>query len=277
MRIVCLFLQAEKERDIMKKTVTNIILSLALLFLFSMQASASTVYTNDYFQYRLGDGYVIICGYFGDEAEVTIPAVIAGNPVSEIASGAFPDDCSVKKLNLPDTVMNIEEGAIGSGIGVVYDSNISTGVSEGSGHNSSGTGTEGSISNGSQDGITGSGSQISGSESHLEETTGGIGTVGSGAEPDDKAEANGQNSIEEVEISLEPEEGSGTGSGKNNPDGDLSEKNSDSGDMSVGKNIVGPMFVAAVSVAVIVIAIVIVIVIAIAATRRTGKKNKKEE
>ena len=120
----------------MKKTVINIILSLTLLFLYSMQASASAVYTNDCFQYRLGDGYVIICGYFGDEAEVTIPSVIAGNPVSEIASGAFPDDCSVKKLNLPDTVMNIEEGAICSGISVVYDCNISTGASEGGGHNS---------------------------------------------------------------------------------------------------------------------------------------------
>lgn len=89
-----------------------------------LYAYASTVYTEGYLKYVLEDESISICGYFGSEKEVIIPSSIAGYPVSKIAKGAFIDSKTVEKLILPDTIMNIEEGAIAQGMTVVYDGNI---------------------------------------------------------------------------------------------------------------------------------------------------------
>lgn len=92
----------------------------------SLYAQASEIYTEGYFEYQQQDDSIVICYYFGKETEVTVPAMIAGNPVSTIASGAFTDCPEVTTIYLPDTVMTIESGAIGDGIRVVYNGNTYT-------------------------------------------------------------------------------------------------------------------------------------------------------
>lgn len=93
------------------------------LFQTIMTAYAVTEYVDGYFRYTLEDGSVTITGYNGGTSEVTIPSKIAGNPVNTIASGAFYNVLAVKKVNLPDTIMRIEEGAFSLGQTVVYSSN----------------------------------------------------------------------------------------------------------------------------------------------------------
>lgn len=94
-----------------------------MLVLAAPAVRGATVYTEGYFEYQVKDGGIVICGYFGRESEVTVPASIAGYPVSVIGSGAFSDCEQVNKINLPDTVMTIQEGAIGGTQTVVYNSN----------------------------------------------------------------------------------------------------------------------------------------------------------
>lgn len=89
-----------------------------------LYAYADTIYTEGYLKYVLEGESISICGYFGSEKEVTIPSTIAGYPVSKIAKGAFNETNTVKKVILPDTIMTIEEGAIGPDMTVVYDGNI---------------------------------------------------------------------------------------------------------------------------------------------------------
>lgn len=89
-----------------------------------LYAYADTVYTEGYLKYVLEDEAISICGYFGSETEVTLPSSIAGYPVSKIAKGAFSESKTVKKIILPDTIMTIEEGAVGQTMTVVYDGNI---------------------------------------------------------------------------------------------------------------------------------------------------------
>lgn len=93
--------------------------------LFTAQVHAADIYTEGYLEYYLKDNSISICGYFGSENEVTVPASIAGYPVSEIEAGAFSDAETVTKVNLPDTIMRIEEGAFAGNQRVIYDSNTS--------------------------------------------------------------------------------------------------------------------------------------------------------
>lgn len=104
------------------------ILYFILTFVFVLTAGTSRVeaaqtYTDGYLEYQVRNNAAIICGYFGKETEVTVPASIAGHPVSEIAAGAFADADTVEKVNLPDTIMRIESGAFGRNQSVVYNSN----------------------------------------------------------------------------------------------------------------------------------------------------------
>lgn len=88
-----------------------------------IQAQAEQIYTERYFSYKIQEESIVICEYWGRETEVTIPASIAGYPVSVIASGAFIGS-KVEKIYLPDTIMAIESNAIPLGTVVVYNSNI---------------------------------------------------------------------------------------------------------------------------------------------------------
>jgi hypothetical protein len=95
-----------------------------LVFLFcTNNVYAAETYTEGYFYYQVENDSVIITGYFGTESVVTVPSMIAGVPVNTIGEGAFVNT-TVKTLNLPDTIMTIENGAIGSGVNVIYNSNI---------------------------------------------------------------------------------------------------------------------------------------------------------
>ena len=53
--------------------------------------------------------------------------MVAGYPVSVVGQGAFIDTDTVKSINLPDTIMEIQKGAIAKGINVVYMSNNTDG------------------------------------------------------------------------------------------------------------------------------------------------------
>ena len=79
-------------------------------------------YTEGYYEYVLGDHCVEITGYFGDEEETEIPARIAGYPVCIIRSGAFADADSLSVITLPDTIMEIQDGAFSAEQTIVYTS-----------------------------------------------------------------------------------------------------------------------------------------------------------
>ena len=78
-------------------------------------------YTHGFLRYTESDQSVTITSYVGDEEEVTVPSMIAGNPVNVIASGAFAGSMA-KTIILPDTIVSIEEGAFSEGQEVVYAS-----------------------------------------------------------------------------------------------------------------------------------------------------------
>lgn len=106
----------------MKKAIV-ILSAVCLIICLSLSAFAAEVYTEKTFEYTIADESVTIVGYFGNDAEVTVPSMIAGYPVNAIATGAFTR-ATVKTLYLPDTIMTIEPGAIRAGITVVYNANI---------------------------------------------------------------------------------------------------------------------------------------------------------
>lgn len=109
-----------------KKYLYSIIIA-SLFFIVAMPnaAKAGTTYTEGSLHYEVEDNSIKITQYFGSKEEETVPAMIAGYPVSTIASGAFSDATTLKKLNLPDTIMTIEKDAIAAGIQIVYNSNTS--------------------------------------------------------------------------------------------------------------------------------------------------------
>ena len=126
----------------MKKLIP-VLLSLLMALAVAVPAFADTVYTEGALNYTIADESITITGYFGKDAEVTVPASIAGTPVNTIAAGAFAHNESVKKVNLPDTITSVEEGAFAAGITVNYQSNVvggGTSISEG---DSTGSGSDG--------------------------------------------------------------------------------------------------------------------------------------
>lgn len=84
---------------------------------------ADIIYTEGTLLYTISNDSVTIVDCFGKDAEVTVPAMIAGYPVNTIASGAFAENEHVQTLYLPDTITTIEPGAIGDWIYVVYNAN----------------------------------------------------------------------------------------------------------------------------------------------------------
>lgn len=110
----------------MKKLIP-VLLAFVMMLTMTGTALAATVYTEGALNYTIADESITITGYFGKDAEVTIPASIAGIPVNTIAKGAFTDNSSVRKVNLPDTITTVEEGAFAAGITVNYNSNLNGG------------------------------------------------------------------------------------------------------------------------------------------------------
>lgn len=123
---------------------------LAMLMGLSLYISvqAAEVYSDGYFYYHVYEGYNSICGYFGKETTVTVPSTIAGRPVSRIEAGTFNGCKTIKKLILPDTLMEIEEGAF-SGAKNLEDIQDASGIwkQQEHGENSESTGTAVSYDN----------------------------------------------------------------------------------------------------------------------------------
>ena len=65
-------------------------------------------YIHGYFRYTVDNQSVTITAYTGREAEVTVPNMIGGNPVNTIAAGAFSSNDNVTTINLPDTIMTVD-------------------------------------------------------------------------------------------------------------------------------------------------------------------------
>ena len=82
-----------------------------------------TVYTEGTLYYTIANESITITGCFGRDAEVHVPAMIAGIPVNTIASGAFANNEYVKTVYLPDTISKVEPGAFGEGVRVIYNAN----------------------------------------------------------------------------------------------------------------------------------------------------------
>ncbi len=97
--------------------ITAAVLAACLL---CMTAISALAYTEGCFRYEVTDGVITITEYFGREENVTVPSMIAGTPVSIIGENVFPDGCGVKQVNLPDTIMQVQDNSFGASVNVVY-------------------------------------------------------------------------------------------------------------------------------------------------------------
>ncbi|WP_296059767.1 hypothetical protein [uncultured Ellagibacter sp.] len=192
----------------MKKLIP-VLLSLLMALAVAVPAFADTVYTEGALNYTIADESITITDYFGKDAEVTVPASIAGTPVNTIATGAFAHNDSVKKVNLPDTITTVEEGAFAAGITVNYQSNVvSGGTSIGEGD------FAGSDSGGGSDSSTGidettvdaDGSATSGSAAAAD-TSAASNPSGDAADSADAASESGSEKISQLDSSTEQEQG----------------------------------------------------------------------
>lgn len=159
------------------------VVGLALLVALAFVALAPTVafaetYAHGFLRYELVDGTVVITGYEGREAAVSVPAMIGGNPVSAVAAGAFADAPGVEAVYLPDTVTSVEQGAFSTGQAVVLGGSSAgdddSGDDAGSGEEAGEVASGGDADGGSEQ-QGGSGSQ-SGSGSSASTTPVGITT-----------------------------------------------------------------------------------------------------
>ena len=100
-----------KSRQMIFVLILAFVLSMTWGISVSAKENADKVYSDGYYNYHLGDKFISICGYFGKEEVVTIPSSIITYPVSRIESGTFKGCDTVKKIILPDTIMEIEDGA----------------------------------------------------------------------------------------------------------------------------------------------------------------------
>ena len=100
--VLCLF-RGDGE---MKKILLTVFSLLLLLCLPREVSAAEGTYTEGYFQYEIVDEGIVITGYFGSEKTVTVPADIAGYPVSEIGEEApGREQIPARRMRLPTTRM----------------------------------------------------------------------------------------------------------------------------------------------------------------------------
>ena len=110
-----------------RKLMLILLVALLAVGLVGVSAPAAraddTVYTEGTLYYTIANGSITITGCFGRDAEVHVPAMIAGIPVNTIASGAFANNEYVKTVYLPDTISKVGPGAFGEGVRVIYNAN----------------------------------------------------------------------------------------------------------------------------------------------------------
>lgn len=93
-----------------------------LMMTGTVHAESMTTYTEGTLYYTIQNGSITITGCFGRDEEVQIPSSIAGYPVNVIGKDAFTTNSYVKKVVLPDTITQVEEGAFSTGTTVDYSS-----------------------------------------------------------------------------------------------------------------------------------------------------------
>lgn len=99
----------------------QVVLLLIMVCLPAAAFADSTIYTEGNLYYIIEDNSITIVGCFGDDEIINVPASIAGIPVNTIAPGAFANS-SASVINLPDTIMEVQEGATGTAE-VIFDAN----------------------------------------------------------------------------------------------------------------------------------------------------------
>ena len=191
----------------MKKLIP-VLLSLLMALAVAFPAFADTVYTEGALNYTIADESITITNYFGKDAVVTVPASIAGTPVNTIAAGAFAHNDSVKKVNLPDTITTVEEGAFGAGITVNYQCNVVSGdtsIGEGEPTGSGSGGGSGSSTSIDEATVDADGLATSGSAAAA-----GAGAAsnpgGDAADPADAASEPGSEQVSQLDSSAEQEQ-----------------------------------------------------------------------
>ena len=75
----------------------------------TVQAEEIITYSEGFYKYHLGQGYVSVCEYFGNQEKVKIPSSMAGRPVVIIENNTFRKTSKIKEIHIPDTVTYIEE------------------------------------------------------------------------------------------------------------------------------------------------------------------------
>lgn len=192
----------------MKKLIP-VLLSLLMALAVAVPAFADTVYTEGALNYTIADESITITDYFGKDAEVTVPASIAGTPVNTIAAGAFAHNDSVKKVNLPDTITTVEEGAFAAGIAVNYQSNVVSGgtsIGEGDSTGSGSVGGSDSSTGIDEATVDADGSATSGSAAAAG-TDAASNTDGDAADPADAASRSGSEQVSQLDSLTEQEQG----------------------------------------------------------------------
>ena len=192
----------------MKKLIPAL-LALLMALAVVVPAFADTVYTEGALNYTIADESITITDYFGKDAEVTVPASIAGTPVNTIAAGAFAHNDSVKKVNLPDTITTVEEGAFAAGITVNYQSNVvggGTSIGEGDSTGSGSGGGSDSSTSIDEATVDADGSATSGSAAAA--GAGAASNTGDDAvDPADAASESGGEQVSQLDSSTEQEQG----------------------------------------------------------------------
>ena len=115
----------------MKRFLSLLIIAFILLlalphstaFAADSEPDPDTVYTEGTLYYTIANESITIVGCFGKQEEVTVPSMIGGYPVNAIAKGAFSGNKNIKKLNLPDTICKVDDGAFKDGLKVIYNAN----------------------------------------------------------------------------------------------------------------------------------------------------------
>ena len=93
----------------MKSRALSLLLALVMLIgLLPVTARAATL--DNGLEYEVVDDHVVITGYTGNAADLTIPAIIDGLPVTGIGRYAFFTD-TLKRICIPASITDIGEDA----------------------------------------------------------------------------------------------------------------------------------------------------------------------
>lgn len=104
--------------DVLRRWWAALLLAVVLLPCRAYAGQEGQIFHQGELLYRLEDGGVTICQYVGEARTIEVPGSMAGYPVSKIAAGAFDGVAQDSTVLLPDTIMEIEDGAFPAGVTV---------------------------------------------------------------------------------------------------------------------------------------------------------------